>query len=134
MERERHSTEPASAVELQPKSNVNTEPETSLPPLADQYPSGLRFVLLTVGLILSIFLSALDQSIIATAIPRITDQFGTVKDVGWYGSGYAITNAAFQSTWGKAVCHFTETFGKSKSLADTFCPSTNTSRSNGPSC
>jgi hypothetical protein len=69
----------------------------------DEYPTGLRFVLLTLGLILSIFLAALDSSIISTAIPRITDQFGTVKDVGWYGSAYSITNAAFQSTWGKAV-------------------------------
>lgn len=68
-----------------------------------EYPTGLHFVLLTVGLILSIFLAALDQSIISTAIPRITDHFGTVKDVGWYGSAYSITNAAFQSTWGKAV-------------------------------
>lgn len=67
------------------------------------YPTGLRFILLTIGLIFTIFLSALDQSIISTAIPRITDQFGTVKDVGWYGSAYTITNAAFQSTWGKAV-------------------------------
>lgn len=67
------------------------------------YPTGLRFILLTIGLIFTIFLSALDQSIISTAIPRITDQFGTVKDVGWYGAAYTITNAAFQSTWGKAV-------------------------------
>ena len=67
------------------------------------YPTGLRFFLLTVGLIFTIFLSALDTSIISTAIPRITDQFGTVKDIGWYGSAYTITNASFQSTWGKAV-------------------------------
>ncbi|KIW92406.1 uncharacterized protein Z519_07390 [Cladophialophora bantiana CBS 173.52] len=70
------------------------------------YPAGLRFVLLTIGLVFTIFLSALDTSIISTAIPRITDQFGTVKDVGWYGSAYTIANAAFQSTWGKAYKYF----------------------------
>jgi hypothetical protein len=32
------------------------------------------------------FLIALDQTILATAIPKITDQFDTVADVGWYGS------------------------------------------------
>jgi hypothetical protein len=29
----------------------------------------------------------LDNSIIATAIPKITDQFHSLEDVGWYGSG-----------------------------------------------
>ncbi|OAP57189.1 hypothetical protein AYL99_07927 [Fonsecaea erecta] len=52
------------------------------------------------------FRSALDTSIISTAIPRITYQFGTVKDVGWYGSAYPITNAAFQSTLGKPYKDF----------------------------
>ncbi|KAJ9615264.1 hypothetical protein H2200_001339 [Cladophialophora chaetospira] len=79
---------------------------TSLQQSDEFYPTGLRFVLLTIGLILTIFLSALDSSIISTAIPKITDEFGTVKDVGWYGAAYTITNAAFQSTWGKAYRYF----------------------------
>ena len=29
----------------------------------------------------------LDNSIIATAIPKITDEFTSLPDVGWYGSG-----------------------------------------------
>ena len=28
-----------------------------------------------------------DNSIIATAIPKITDQFDSLDDIGWYGSG-----------------------------------------------
>ena len=72
----------------------------------EEYPRGIRFILLTIGLVLSIFLAALDSTIISTAIPKITNQFGTVADVGWYGSGYAVTNAAFQSTWGKAYKYF----------------------------
>lgn len=32
-----------------------------------------------------------DQTIIATAIPKITDQFGALNDVGWYGSAYMLT-------------------------------------------
>lgn len=97
------------ALELQRRLHPTAEtPEglaeiTPSQQLKEYYPSGLRFVLLTTGLILTIFLSALDTSIISTAIPKITDHFGTVKDVGWYGSAYTITNAAFQSTWGKAV-------------------------------
>jgi len=39
------------------------------------YPSGAKLVLITVALCLSVFCMALDNTIIATAIPRITDQF-----------------------------------------------------------
>jgi MFS family permease len=63
-------------------------------------------VLVTVGLILSIFLAALDSTIIATAIPSITTQFGSISNIAWYGSSYSITNTAFQSAWGKAYQYF----------------------------
>ena len=50
------------------------------------YPKGFKVVVIIVALILAVFLVALDQTIIATAIPRITDRFKSVLDVGWYGS------------------------------------------------
>lgn len=46
------------------------------------YPTGLRLALITIALCLSVFLMALDNSIIATAIPKITDQFNSLPDVG----------------------------------------------------
>ncbi|KAF2258931.1 MFS gliotoxin efflux transporter glia [Lojkania enalia] len=70
------------------------------------YPSGTKLVLVTIGLVLSIFLSALDSTIIATAIPKITDEFGSIANIAWYGSAYAITNTAFQTSWGKAYNFF----------------------------
>jgi MFS family permease len=71
-----------------------------------QYPRGGRLVLITVGLLLSIFLAALDSTIISTAIPSITSQFGGISNIAWYGTSYAITNTAFQSSWGKAYQYF----------------------------
>lgn len=44
---------------------------------------------------------ALDNTIIATAIPRITDQFKALNDVGWYGSAYLLTTCACQLIFGK---------------------------------
>ena len=79
--------------------------ELTHPPPGD-YPSGLRLVFITIGLILTIFLSALDVTILATAIPKITNQFRSLNDVGWYSSSYAVSNAAFQTAWGKAYKHF----------------------------
>jgi MFS family permease len=66
------------------------------------YPSGLDFIFILTACSLSIFLIALDTTILSTAIPSITDDFGSVDDVGWYGSGFFMTIAAFQGVWGKA--------------------------------
>ncbi|KAK8053215.1 hypothetical protein PG996_012516 [Apiospora saccharicola] len=65
----------------------------------------LQFATLSLAMALSVFLMALDESIIATAIPRITDGFRSLNDVGWYGSGYMMTMACFQLTFGKLYKH-----------------------------
>lgn len=41
---------------------------------------------LMVGISLAAFLVALDRTIIANAIPHITDEFNSPDDAGWYGS------------------------------------------------
>ena len=65
------------------------------------YPSGLKLGLITLALCMSVFLVALDNTIIATAIPTITDRFDSLGDVGWYGSAYLLTTAALQLFFGK---------------------------------
>ncbi|TGJ78705.1 hypothetical protein E0Z10_g10059 [Xylaria hypoxylon] len=66
-----------------------------------EYPTGVKLTLISVALCLSVFLTALDNSIIATAIPAITKQFHSLEDVGWYGSAYLLTTAALQLLFGK---------------------------------
>ncbi|EJU00929.1 hypothetical protein DACRYDRAFT_89378 [Dacryopinax primogenitus] len=58
------------------------------------------------ALILATSLGSLDMTIVATAIPRITDEFKNLADVGWYGSAFFLTLGSFQSTWGKAYKYF----------------------------
>lgn len=70
------------------------------------YPSALPLTFIVLALVLSIFLVSLDMTIVATAIPRITDQFHSLDQVGWYGSAFFLTLASFQSTWGKAYKYF----------------------------
>ncbi|KAG9235862.1 MFS multidrug transporter-like protein [Amylocarpus encephaloides] len=71
-----------------------------------QYPHGLKLFLILFALCLAIFLVALDQTIISTAIPKITDDFRSVKDIGWYGSSYLLTATALQPTFGKIYTIF----------------------------
>ncbi|OGE55021.1 hypothetical protein PENARI_c005G12229 [Penicillium arizonense] len=71
-----------------------------------EYPTGIKLGLVTLALCLSVFLMALDNTIIATAIPKITDQFHSLPDVGWYGSAYLLTTASFQLLFGKFYTFF----------------------------
>ncbi|KUI53575.1 Putative HC-toxin efflux carrier TOXA [Cytospora mali] len=65
------------------------------------YPKGATRVLIIASLCLSVFLVALDQTIIAPALGAITAQFSSVKDIGWYGSAYLLTTTALQPLYGK---------------------------------
>ncbi|MCJ1390862.1 hypothetical protein MMC18_003723 [Xylographa bjoerkii] len=66
-----------------------------------QYPGPKTLALVLIALYLGIFLVALDRTIIATAIPQITDEFDSLNDVGWYGSAYLITSCTFQLLFGR---------------------------------
>lgn len=70
------------------------------------YPTGLRLAFLLSSVFVSMFLVSLDRLIISTAIPEITDEFHSVTDIGWYGSAYLLTNAAFQLMYGKFYTFF----------------------------
>ncbi|KAL0941888.1 MFS toxin efflux pump [Colletotrichum truncatum] len=64
------------------------------------YPKGLKLVLIIASLCLAVFLVALDQTIIAPALGAITSEYGSVKDIGWYGSSYLLTTTALQPMYG----------------------------------
>jgi len=68
--------------------------------------SGIRLLFVMVGMCLAVFLMALDTSIIATAIPRITSHFHSTDDIGWYGSAYALTLCSLQPLAGKLYTIF----------------------------
>ncbi|KAI1119707.1 major facilitator superfamily domain-containing protein [Nemania abortiva] len=59
-----------------------------------------------VALALSVFLIGLDFTIVATAIPAITDEFHGIRDVAWYGPAIFLTAAGFTSAWGKIYKYF----------------------------
>lgn len=50
-------------------------------PRDDQYPSGSKLFFIVAALVLAIFLASLDMTIVATAIPKITDEFGGLDKV-----------------------------------------------------
>jgi hypothetical protein len=89
-------------------SEVKKETEASNGETDDdsRYPSGTKLALLTFGLAMATFVIALDNTIIATAIPRITTDFDALNDVGWYGSSYLLTTTSLQPSFGKVYTYF----------------------------
>ncbi|KAF7592084.1 hypothetical protein BBP40_000689 [Aspergillus hancockii] len=83
------------------KPHVNEEPLQSQKAAEEGYPGSWKLGLITIGLCLSIFCLSLDNTILSTAIPRITDEFKSLEDVGWYGSSYLLTACAMALTFGK---------------------------------
>ncbi|KAI0976599.1 major facilitator superfamily domain-containing protein [Xylaria arbuscula] len=71
-----------------------------------EYPSTWKATLLTIGLCLVTFATAVDNTIIATAIPSITEDFHSLNDVGWYASSYLLASTALQPSYGKVYTHF----------------------------
>ena len=66
-----------------------------------QYPSKSKLVFIILGLDLALFLVGLDNTIISSAIPKITDHFHALNDVGWYASAYLLTICSTQLMWEK---------------------------------
>lgn len=92
--------------ELTRTTTASTDPGRPGEDDETKYATGLPLHLLTVGLVLSTFVVALDNTIIATAIPRITTVFNSLDDVGWYGSSYLLTTTSLQPSFGKVYTYF----------------------------
>ncbi|KAK7225152.1 hypothetical protein V2G26_013155 [Clonostachys chloroleuca] len=63
--------------------------------------TGWALASLTVAFMSICFVLALDNTILATAIPQITSDFNSLNDIGWYGSSYLIAQMALLPTCGR---------------------------------
>ncbi|KAJ3194253.1 hypothetical protein HK101_003139 [Irineochytrium annulatum] len=112
---------PGSKVPLDAKdleSQIETKEPASLnnrgaPPPQD--PSYVRvplaktqFALVFLGLALSIFLAALDQTIVSTALNAIVADLGDQELIPWIGTAYLLTATGFSALYGK----FADIYGR----------------------
>ncbi|RKP07500.1 major facilitator superfamily domain-containing protein [Thamnocephalis sphaerospora] len=66
----------------------------------------MRTLILFAGLAFCVFLCSLDQTIVATAIPRIASDFNSLTDVAWIGSAYLLATAAVTPLYGRLTAIF----------------------------
>jgi EmrB/QacA subfamily drug resistance transporter len=80
---------------------------TSAPAAAPATPEGPSYlthreiVQVMVGLMAGMFLAALDQSIVGTALPQIVSDLGGLERLSWVVTAYLLTSTASTPLWGK---------------------------------
>lgn len=84
-------------------SKVAKEPQDDHKDVDDKTfnPRSLKFLTVMIGMYMSVFLVALDRTIIAVAVPAMTNDFHSISDIGWYGSSYMLTAACFNPIFGR---------------------------------
>lgn len=65
------------------------------------YPSGIQLGMALVSLCVTGILSGLDLTIVATAVPSLTNYFKAIEDIGWYSSSFSVVAASFMFLFGK---------------------------------
>ncbi len=68
---------------------------------SDGYLSHRQILVVMGGLTVGLFLAALDQSIVGTALPRITSDLGGFSKLSWVVTAYMLTSTASTPLWGK---------------------------------
>ncbi|CAG8527591.1 29798_t:CDS:2 [Gigaspora margarita] len=62
---------------------------------------GVELFLVVLGLACAVFLAALDQTIVSTALPKIVSDFNGLDQIAWVATSYLLTTTSFQPMYGK---------------------------------
>jgi EmrB/QacA subfamily drug resistance transporter len=65
------------------------------------YLSHKQILVILGGLMAGMFLAALDQSIVGTALPQIVSEFNSLDKLSWVVTAYLLTSTASTPLWGK---------------------------------
>jgi len=71
------------------------------PDEAPAYLSHKQILVVMIGVMSGMLLAALDQSIVGTALPRITSELGGLDKLSWVVTAYLLTATAMTPLWGK---------------------------------
>jgi EmrB/QacA subfamily drug resistance transporter len=79
---------------------ASSAPPATAGPSGD-YLSHRQILVVMGGLMAGMFLAALDQSIVAVALPKITSELGGLDKLSWVVTAYLLTSTAATPLWGK---------------------------------
>ena len=84
-----------------PKSKSKARPAKSEAPPELRALTHPEIRTIVLGIMLAMFLGALDQTIVATALPTIGRHFGNLDDLSWVVTAYLLTGTAVTPLYGK---------------------------------
>ncbi|SCZ91295.1 BZ3500_MvSof-1268-A1-R1_Chr1-2g01314 [Microbotryum saponariae] len=71
-----------------------------------KYLTGKKLAVVFIGMLMSVWLIALDQTILAPALPVIASKFNALDQIAWIASAYFLTQTAFLLLWGQLLTLF----------------------------
>ncbi|KAJ1892829.1 hypothetical protein LPJ66_006114, partial [Kickxella alabastrina] len=71
-----------------------------------------RKILTMAALSMSVFIGSLDQTIIASSLPNIAEQFNALSSVSWIATGFLLASTAMQPLYGR----LSDIFGRVETL------------------
>lgn len=90
------STQSTSDAELDETKEGQEPKATTSPPTTTgdtkepEWAHGFQLFTILVAVTFVCFLMLLDGTIVVAAVPRITDDFNSLNDIGWYGAAYQL--------------------------------------------
>jgi len=87
--------------EAKPQAKSGGKPHTKPRKLEPPVLSHPEIRAIVLGIMLAMFLGALDQTIVATALPTIGRHFGNIDDLSWVVTAYLLTGTAVTPLYGK---------------------------------
>ncbi|KAK6463794.1 MDR transporter [Scheffersomyces coipomensis] len=73
---------------------------------SDQYVTGIRLVVTLISCVASLFLVALDQTIVSTILTQVGNKFKEFEKIGWLTSGFLLPMATLAPSYGKVSIAF----------------------------
>jgi EmrB/QacA subfamily drug resistance transporter len=81
--------------------SIVTREHTASPAIPEQRPATVTIRGIIAGLMLAMFLAALDQTIVATALPTIGREIGDPEDLSWAITAYLLASTTVTPLYGK---------------------------------
>ncbi|KAL6713713.1 hypothetical protein ACLMJK_008205 [Lecanora helva] len=109
---QRFSTQSNSDADLEETKEERESKSAAIPPVSavdtkePEWAYGFQLFTILVAVTFACFLMLLDGTIVVAAVPRITDDFNSLDDIGWYGAAYQLGSAVFQPLTGKVYMKF----------------------------
>lgn len=94
-------SDPNAVVPGQPADQLELDEDPSLESARatedeSKYPTGTKLWLIIISIALVLIVATMDSSIVAVAVPAMTDEWHTTADVGWYMAAFRLCTCSFQ--------------------------------------